>query len=287
MKKLTLLLVISTFIFSASIIAQVVPNGGFENWETNQAGGMQPVGWQAVGNSSAFTNVMQVDGHGGGSAAQLTAVNILGVGVLAPSLFSDEFGVDQNYAKMTGYIKGNPVGNDTLYAIVGMYAGGGTELVGAGLAYVTQQISDFTEFTVNIYYNSKADADSCNITFIAGTLTNTGFANEGTTFTVDDITLSGIAGIEDVSPVFEEVGKPYPSPATNLIHIPFTLAEPDDLQIMVFDVTGKIVLNKQPKYFGVGSNEFLINTGNLKTGTYICSIIPSDGKNVTRKFMIK
>lgn len=286
MKKLTHVLLFIGLIFGIPTIAQVVPNGGFEEWETNQSGGMQHVGWEAISNSTAFSNVVETGGFGGGSAAQLIATNIPGVGVLAPSLFSNNFAVEQNYAKLTGYVKGAPVGNDTLYIIVGMYQGN-SEIVGAGLAYVSQEINDFTEFSVNIFYNAKAIPDSCNITFMAGTLANAGFANEGTSFTLDEVTLSGIAGVNDLSPVFVEVGQPYPSPADDFINIPFRLGEPDEIALMVVDISGKVVFNRNARLFGSGSNEIKLETSRLTTGTYICTLTPSDGKSVTRKFMIK
>ena len=286
MKKLTHALIFIGLIISFSALAQVVPNAGFEEWETNQTGGMQPVGWQAISNSAAFSNVFEVDGYNGGSAAQLVATNIPGVGVLAPSLFSDYFAVEQNYAKLSGYVKGAPVGNDTLYIVVGMYQGN-SQLVGAGLAFVAQEVNDFSEFSVNIFYDSKAVPDSCNITFIAGSMANTGFANEGTSFTVDELELSGIASVQDMSPVFNEVGQPYPSPADDYINIPFQLAEPDDISVMVVDITGKVVYNRSATLFGTGSNEISLETSRLPVGTYICTLIPSDGRSVTRKFMVQ
>lgn len=286
MKKLTHALIFIGLIISFSALAQVVPNAGFEAWETNQTGGMQPVGWQAVSNSSAFSNVYEVDGYDGGSAAQLVATNIPGVGVLAPSLVSDYFAVEQNYAKLRGYVKGAPVGNDTLYIVVSMFQGN-SQLVGAGLAFVVQEINDFTEFSVNIFYDIKAVPDSCNITFIAGSISNTGFANEGTSFTIDELELSGIASVQDMSPVFAEVGQPYPSPADDFINIPFQLAEPDDITVTVVDITGKVVYNRIASLFGTGSNEVRMETSGLPAGTYICTLTPSDGKSATRKFVVQ
>lgn len=286
MRKFTHALVIIGLLIGSSLSAQVVPNGGFEEWETNPSGGMQPVGWMAFANSLAFSNVNEVPGYDGGSAAQLVATEIPGVGVLAPSLFCDFFPVDQNYAKLSGYVKGAPVGNDTLYIVVGMYQGN-SQLIGAGLAYVSQEITEFTEFTINIFYDIKAVPDSCNITLIAGSLENTGYANEGTSFTVDEISLSGIADVEELSPVFAEIGKPYPSPADEYIILPFNLNEPDEISIQVFDISGKIVINKPSGYHSMGRNEIRLETSGLTTGTYILSVIPSDGQVSTRKFTVR
>lgn len=285
MKKFTYIFVIIGFLMGSSLIAQVVPNGDFEEWEENGTGGMQPVDWLALLNSAAFSNVNEVPGYGGGSAAELLAVEIPGVGVMAPSLVSEGFAVNQNYAKMNGYVKGTPAGNDTLYILTAMYSD--ANIVGAGLAYVNQQIDDFTEFEVNIVYDEKAEADSCIITLIAGQISGNNMATEGTSFTVDGLSLSGNVDIQELSPAFAEIGQPFPSPADDYITLPFDLNEPNEISYQVFDITGKIVHNKPPRVYYTGRNEIRIETTNLITGTYFISIIPSDGILTTRKFLVK
>ncbi len=286
MKKFTYIFVIIGFLMGSSLIAQVVPNGDFEEWEDNGTGGMQPVGWLALLNSAAFSNVNEVPGYGGGSAAELLATEFPGIGVISPSLVSNTFPVNQNYAKMNGYVKGTPVGNDTLYILAAMLSE--ETIVGAGVAYVTQQINEFTEFEVNITYDVKAQADSCFISLIAGQISDSLIgATEGTSFTVDELSLSGNVDIQELSPAFAEIGQPFPSPANDYITLPFNLNEPNEISIQVFDITGKIVHNKPPRVYYTGRNEIRIETSNLITGTYFISIIPSDGILTTRKFMVK
>lgn len=286
MKKITqLAFAVFALFASVSLSAQVVPNGDFETWEDNGYGGMQPTGWMAIFNSAAYSNVHEVAGYGGGSAAQLLATDYPGVGVMAPSLISEGFSVAQNYARMHGYVKGAPAGGDTLYILTAMYAD--ASIVGAGVAYITQQIDEFTAFEVNIIYNSKADADSCIISFIAGQFSDENMATEGTSFTVDEISLSGIAGTADLSPVFNEIGQPYPNPVQDHINLPFDLVQPDEIAVTLFDVTGKIVFNQQAKMFSPGYHELKFDISDLTTGTYIISILPSDGSTATRKFVVK
>lgn len=284
MKKFTQILLALGLMFNISVLAQVVPNAGFENWETNNAGGQQPVGWMAAMNTSMFSNVTEVEGHNGGSAAQLIAVNIPGAGVISPMLASDFFNVDQKYSRLSGYLKAAPLGGDTLFIVVGMYKGE-EDLVGIGVGFVKQDFADFNEFSVSIFYTGDDMPDQCIITFIAGT--SDASATEGSTFTIDDLSLSDIAAIDDLSPVFAGVGEAYPSPANTYVHLPFELREPDEIEIAVFDISGRRVFQKPAQYFASGAHEVSLETSTFQSGTYIYSIIPSDGKIVSRKFMVK
>jgi hypothetical protein len=286
MRKFTQILFISFLMIGLSLSAQVVPNGGFEEWETSPFGAPQPVGWLAISSSLVATNVHEVPGHGGGSAAELVAVEVPGAGVIAPSLFSNSFPVDQKFAKLSGFVKGAPVNNDTLYMVITM-SKGVSDIVGAGVGYVKQELSDFTEFSVNIFYDSEVVPDSCMITFIAGTLSSTGYAHAGTTFTIDDLTLSGIADIGEKDNILNSVGQPYPNPANDQLDITFELTEPQALAVSIFDVSGKLMINQAAQTYYTGQNEIKLDISDLTSGTYILSIMPAEGKAITRKFMVK
>lgn len=284
MKRFTQTFILMVLVLGLSVSAQVIPNAGFETWEANLTGGQQPQGWQALMNSSVAANVVEVDGYGGGSAAQLVATEIPGLGVMSPLLISEFFIVDQKYAKLKGYLKSAPQGNDTLYIIVGMYSGN-DDLVGAGVAFVKQEISDFTEFSINIFYEGDETPEQCLISFTAGKFDGT--ATEGSAFVIDELSLSELASVNELSPVFSDVGEAYPSPAISKISIPFELNEPDELEIVIFDVAGRLIYSQAKQLYELGNHEFTVLTDDFQSGTYVYSIVPSDGKSVTGKFMVR
>ncbi|MFP4469795.1 MAG: T9SS type A sorting domain-containing protein [Bacteroidales bacterium] len=283
MKMFTNFFLAISFLFSGTMIAQNVPNGSFEEWETNMQGGEEPVGWAAPMNSSAFSNILQVPGYDGSYAAEFSPVD-LGGAVPAPSLFSDPFAVDQKYGKLSGYVKGSPVSGDTLYMVVGMYIDN-ENIVGAGAGFFAQTQEDFVPFNINIYYEGTLEPDSCFITFVAGN--DDGYANVGTSFVVDDLELSGSTGIGEVSPVLGNIGNAYPSPASTELNIPFELKEPDALSLTVFDLQGRMVLKRNAETFTTGQNEIRLNISNLQPGTYLYMLTPSDGISTSRTFIVK
>lgn len=272
------------FLMSTAAFSQVVPNGGFEEWETNQQGGLQPVGWLAPMNSTVTQNVMQVPGNNGEYAAKLEVVEIQGIGAISATLISEPFAVSERYAKLKAYVKGNPVGGDSLYMVVGMYLGD-DEVVGGGGAYIAQQVESFTEFTVNIFYDQPDVPDSCIITFIAGN--STGFGTEGTSFTLDDVSLSGVADVDELSPVFDRIGDVYPSPAVSEINIPFTLKEPDAVALQIFDMQGRLLINRTARLFGQGSRLINIGVDDLETGMYLYRLTPTEGAPASGTFVVK
>lgn len=284
MKMFTKILFAFVFLMSTTAFSQVVPNGGFEEWETNQQGGLQPVGWLAPMNSTVTQNVMQVPGNNGEYAAKLEVVEIQGIGAISATLISEPFAVNERYAKLKAYVKGNPVGGDSLYMVVGMYLGE-DEVVGGGGAYIAEEVENFTEVTVNIFYDQPDVPDSCIITFVAGN--PTGFGTEGTTFTVDDVSLSGIADVGELSPVFDRIGDVYPSPAFSDIAVPFTLKEPDAVSVQVFDMQGRLMISRDAASFGQGSHEIRVNVSGLETGMYMYRLIPSEGTPGSGTFMVK
>lgn len=283
MKMFTKLFLAIAFLFSGIITAQNVPNGSFEEWETNMQGGEEPVGWMAPMNSSAFSNILQVPGYDGDYAVELHPINI-GGGVTAAYLFSEPFEVDTRYAKLSGYVKGNPQGGDTLYIVVGMYVGQ-EDIVGAGAGFFAQTQGNFVPFNINIYYENSTVPDSCIITFFAGN--SEGTANPETTFTVDNLSFSGVAGVDELSPVFGSIGSPYPSPASSELTIPFVLNEPDALSLSVFDLQGRMILKREAETFTTGQNEIRLNISNLQSGMYLYMLTPSDGISTSRTFIVK
>lgn len=284
MKKFTRMMVLLGLLIGMSVSAQLIPNAGFEIWEPGLSGGQQPQGWMAIMNSAAIANVVEVDGYGGGSAVQLIAVEIPTIGFVSPLLMSESFEVDQRYGMLDGFFKSAPQGNDTLYIMVSLYKGDG-DVVGIGIYTIEQSVPDFTEFHANIYYISDDIPEHGIITFTSGKLDGT--ATQGSTFTLDELSLSGSASVNELNSIFAGIGVAYPCPASNEVNIPFELTEPDEMEIVVFDVAGNLVHKNSKQYYGVGNHTVSVQTSGLVAGTYTYSIIPSDGKNVTRKFMVK
>jgi|GEM_PF-1655927 len=185
MKKIYLL---SVFIFLLVTAAstQVIPNGGFELWETNGVGVSEPTYWESM-NLADFTNVFQEPGHNSTSAARLSVEwdNALEMYVTSMLFFDGYFPVDKRFTELRGYYKGTSVGGDSLTFYVGIYSQ--DVLIGYGMGGTNSSAGNWTSFSVSINYMNSNIPDKA---FVAIHIPPySGVVHAGTTFTVDDLDL--------------------------------------------------------------------------------------------------
>ncbi len=170
--------------------AQNVPNGSFENWDTNKNGGYEPVGWQSL-NESSFTNLFKVAGHSGESAAKLSVeYNPSAKTNVAPMFFLDDnFAISQRFTAFEFYLKGTATGGDYLSVSVGMYKG--KSLIGYSIHQMNQTYAGWTHITMPIEYESGEVPDEC---FIGIHIYPVMDSHMGTNYTIDDLTLTSSSG---------------------------------------------------------------------------------------------
>ncbi|OSZ82265.1 hypothetical protein CAP35_03070 [Chitinophagaceae bacterium IBVUCB1] len=72
----------------------------------------------------------------------------------------------------------------------------------------------------------------------------------------------------------------YPNPAAEKATLRFTLAEHGNVQVLVYDMTGRIVHNTGSKACDTGANSIDINTAALPAGVYTIKM-QADGGNIT------
>ncbi|GAO42825.1 T9SS type A sorting domain-containing protein [Flavihumibacter petaseus] len=77
----------------------------------------------------------------------------------------------------------------------------------------------------------------------------------------------------------------YPNPASQILFVSYPAARKDDLQLKVFDLTGReLLLQKQSAVSG--NNLFRIPVSQLAPGSYLLQIRSGDGTMTTRKFLV-
>lgn len=280
MKNLKYYFLFVGVILSFSLSAQTIPNASFEIWTPNNLGGLSPQNWHTI-NSLSFSNVLEVDGLDGGVAAELRLVSIPEAGIPPASLYSNSFVIGEKYSKFKLFIKGMPLGNDTLTIGITMNDDAGVP-IGFGAGQVRNEIPEFTEYTIPIIYTSQTPPKSCQIVFqVHG-------VNEDSYYTLDDLSLTEPASaINELSPVFATVGNAFPNPAVHNVEIPFELVEPDQVTVTVFDGKGSMVLFQRERTFQSGSNTLKFDVSAFVSGTYFFSLTPSDGLSAVGKFVVE
>ncbi len=200
MKKIGFVLLL-VFI-AAKIFAQEVQltNNDFEEWSDNQ----HPTGWNTeIYNQgiTIYTAEKTTDAYSGNYAVLLETQRIV-TNDIVPGMIQlgrlniddlvPEGAVEFNGGRPTGYkayVKYFPVGGDSLVTFLYLVRyndeTGKVDTIGGSLLYLTDQIPEYKELIVPIYYVKDGDPDSINIGFFSS-----GFApHEGSKLYVDKIEL--------------------------------------------------------------------------------------------------
>ncbi|MBI9037870.1 MAG: T9SS type A sorting domain-containing protein [Bacteroidales bacterium] len=283
MKKIKVILLSVGFIVVFAASGQIVQNGGFETWVTNEAGGITPEHWVAEDNTSDVQNVFKVSpGFNSNNAAELVVTEIEG-NRKAVFLNSDNIPVNKKYNSLTCYYKGLPIHEDSLNIEIKMYKN--WNVVGEGMISFSEVQDSFEKLTIPIQYSSEDVPDTALIFIIVG---NKDLINHlGTSYTLDNFNLVDAAGINDLQASFLSLGDVYPCPASQQINIPFELKQAENITINVFDMLGNEVFSMKDKKFMQGKNEINISLQNFKSGAYYYSINTSNGIAYTKNFIVK
>jgi hypothetical protein len=282
MKKFTIILLSLSLFAGLLVSGQNVPNGDFETWTTNASGGVTPEHWTAVHNTSDQQDVFKAGpGYESEFAAELKVVNI-GGSVEASLLNYDNIEVNKRFLYLTGYFKGSPVGNDSLFIYLYMWKDGNT--IGEGSVILSEEQSSFTKFTIPIHYTSEEIPTSAQIEIMSGNKFPD--AHEGTTYTIDNLNLTDVAGISDPQASLLFSGVAYPSPASQQINIPFELRQPESVSVSVFNMQGQMVYAMKDKKFIQGTSEVNISVSEFTPGVYHYTMNLAGGIAATGTFIV-
>ena len=233
-----------------------VPNSGFEDWTAGN-----PDGWLTPNVPGFFTPITQsANSHSGSSAARGDVVDFSGF-LFPPYMIAGDtapgFPVSQRYANFSGYYQFSPQGTDAMFAWVIMYKD--SIGVGAGYSYLPPATSGYASFDIPIQYISGDVPNNCYIEIFAGDTTGTIGGTAGTFFLVDDLTLSGVSGIDLVLdpavPAEYTLKQNYPNPFNPSTTIEFSLPAAETVSLIVYNSLGQEV-------------ERLVNQQRMATGTY-------------------
>lgn len=77
----------------------------------------------------------------------------------------------------------------------------------------------------------------------------------------------------------------FPNPTSTNFNVSFDLSQADEMSIAIYDMTGKVVLEKQLGKIAMGKHQEVINISALTNGAYVCQI--AGGNNSITKQIIK
>ena len=270
----TILTVLFLFVLFFNFVATAQPlNNSFENWTNGD-----PTSWLTTDITGLADCVTQSsDAQNGSSSARMEVLSFAG-NPFPPFLISTDINghghpITQSYANFKGFYKFAPLGTDWLVITVLMSVND-TMYIGGGAITIPTTTSNWTEFTVPIYYYSGITPNTTHISFFIGDTTGTTSGTVGSVAYIDNLSFNGVADVEQLNqiPVNFKLEQNYPNPFNPSTNIQYSIPEASFVQLKVYDILGNEVasLVNQEQSAGVYKADF---TGtNLSSGFYIAQL---------------
>lgn len=272
MKTTLLALLTAAAIQSAVSQTNPIPNADFENWT-----GTQLNGWYALSVAGCSKSTTP---HSGSFALKMVpwSGSMYGANVFVPA--NGGFPLNGlNPTSLTGWYMGNFVNGDQVEVIVSVYSGGSA--TGSGFALINTSAAAYTQFTVPIY-NSGATADSARIQFmeITSSYSPSGL-NAATTFTMDDLQMTGTVGIQSYKSNSAGVTV-FPNPSRDgmfSVRTEKALAENAELKVISASGTEVMKVNAAQAY---KDEAYALNLKSCSPGVYFLFIQTGNATEVKR-----
>jgi hypothetical protein len=266
MKRIALIFLCALAVLFPALTEAQIPNAGFETW----ASGL-PTGWITTNVPSVAVPVTQTaTSHSGSSALKGTVVSFLGITSYPPFLWS-EFPVAQRYATFSGWYSFSAVGGDSLFGWLVMYKA--SSPIGYSFFNNKTTRATYTQFNVSIGYFASGVPDSCAMYFgITGSTANKDTIHVGSTFNLDDLSLSGTAtGVAEqpTQPTAFSLSQNFPNPFNPSTLIHYQLAGAGPVRLTVYDILGREVATLVDGIQQQGTHEARFDGGGLSSGVYL------------------
>ncbi len=216
------------------LIAQTnpVPNGGFENWNSGD-----PESWLTTNIPGVVVPITQSsNAHSGSSSIQGTVLTFSNEPYVP--LAQAFFPVNASYGICSGWYTFSPVGGDSL--LVSVIAWRAETPIGGGSYESGVAVSSFTQFSFPVEYSMPGPADSV---WIFITVTSSDSLHAGTTFLIDDLTLTSPTGVSTSAPVpsVYSLAQNYPNPFNPSTTIGFDVPTRSSVRLTLLNILGQTV----------------------------------------------
>ncbi len=255
------LLFLSAMLTSTASAQAPIPNGNFENWSGNT-----PVGWTTDNAGPNTPITMTTDAHSGNSALR-GAVTSLGVPPIVTTGSADTKGkvpYTDHPGVFQGYYKYATTTNDSLHVIVVFTRQG--QGIGGSIFSSAANVSNYTQFSVPIFWNSANAPDSMSIAI--SIISATGIAHAGSTFYIDDLAFANSNGVSTGEATAFALEQNYPNPFNPSTTIRYTLTESSQTVLAVYDVMGSLVSTLVNGRQVAGEHVMTFDASSLASGVY-------------------
>jgi hypothetical protein len=294
MKKI-LLTIMAGVLTTLSVNAQV--DYGFETWVTASGAAQNPTGWASFNVLTAFGMKQTVfkdtaAPYVGKAAARIVTQPVVSpipipggydtVGILAIGVISAtgiQFGTPYTNRPQVVHFatKYQPVGSDTGFVTVALTKFNTTtskiDIIASGIWNTTATSTSWTAQALTLTYAPglmNVAPDSIKIMASSSSLYR---PKVGSTFYIDDITMTGYVSTNNIDGVENNVSV-YPAPAKESVSFSISVKA---YAVQIMDITGRNL-----GVFPMTNNKVTIETANYKAGMYIYNVVNEQGKALGR-----
>ncbi len=228
-----------------------IPNGGFENWETDPDGNYNPVGWQTT-NDFPIVNVEPYSPGCQGNYAM--KVKTLNFGIPIPGIATLEvaYNFNQIPTRFSACVRSNIMPGDQAYLIVGLMKGDSIIALQDSCTFIIDStINQFTYLEFPITTQSNLIPDSMIIIVSSG-------RQVGTELVVDELefkTVSTRVSPKELFPGSFSLYQNYPNPFNPTTKIKFVLPTNLFVKLVVYDALGREIETLVNEQLNSGSYE--------------------------------
>lgn len=264
-RKFLLIVFFSAAFFVKQSFAQIITNGGFENWSPDTSGYLAPDGW-ITNNSHLFpASLVQGAGRTGNYSAEFFNGGWIQwdyVGTLKPLALS-------------GYWKGNFPSGYGISFYLHMLDTAHQYILGASGGTSDSALTDWTPFSYPVIYDTAIDLTYTGIVFYL-------FANGNPHGYLDDLTLTYM-NPTGIIQTMQLLGSSVSSDVNGNFSLSLSLSSPSSFMLNIFSADGKKISEKNYS-LGAGQHQLSLPTEKLGQGIYFCRVA-GEGVNRSIKFV--
>jgi hypothetical protein len=246
-------------------------NMDYELWD-----GLNPTGWFTSNIQGYYIPVTQsTDAHGGSYAVKGTVIEITGgttyTALLSAGPLAKGLPVSSRAEAVTGWYKFASDSNDFFSVTIGALKNG--QFIGSGFYYSYNIEPAYKQFSVNVIYNSNETPDTLQVVILIAA--DGGQTHPGSTFYVDDISFGTSTAVneEHNGGLTYELEQNYPNPFNPATSIKYSIKEPGNVQLIIYDALGREVAELVNRELSAGRYTENFNAGGLSSGVYYCRIM--------------
>lgn len=259
-----------------------IPNPGFETWDVLG----NPEGWS--GNIPGFASPVTASNtrHGGLFAARGEVISVSDLPYTPP--LSSTFPVTQLPQRLQLYYQFAPLGGDEL--MITMWFWSGSTPIGVGDTVIVAPAGTWTLLDLPVETVLPGTPQSCQIVISIGNSGPTGDPTIGSAFIVDDLAFSDsptAVPIDRSIPYAFALDQNYPNPFNPSTSIEYSLPDPSQVRLDVFNAIGERVATLVDTRQDAGKYRARFDASALPSGVYLYRLTAGADVSVKRMILMK